>query len=130
MQAISIKHLTTDAAEVILSNLCQEVIFWSFGNEYEGFFTTTEHLHCDRRRSRHYNEQKQKFLITYEVYLTHKFILFFPQLFPVSSFMELFFLNLPLLGKTFRCIRNNQKTAVNEATEEAPKINAVPGVAS
>lgn len=57
---------------------------------------------------------------------------FFPQLFPVSSFMELFFffLNLPLLGKTFRCIRNNQKTAVNEATVEAPKINAVPGVAS
>lgn len=94
MQAISIKHLTTDAAEVILSNLCQEVIFWSFGNEYEGFFTTTEHLHCDRRRSRHYNEQKQKFLITYEVYLTHKFILFFPQLFPVSSFMELFFFKI------------------------------------
>lgn len=78
MQAISIKRLTTDAAEVILSNLCQEVIFWSFGNEYEGNFTTTEHLHCDRRRSRHYNEQKQKFLITYEVYLTHKIILFSP----------------------------------------------------
>lgn len=101
MQAISIKRLTTDAAEVILSNLCQEVIFWSFGNEYEGNFTTTEHLHCDRRRSRHYNEQKQKFLITYEVYLTHKIILFFPQLFPVSSFMELFFFffKFAIIGK-------------------------------
>lgn len=132
MQAISIKHLTTDAAEVILSNLCQEVIFWSFGNEYEGNFTTTEHLHCDRRRSRHYNEQKQKFLITYEVYLTHKIILFSPSfsLFHLLWSFFFFFLNLPLLGKTFRCIRNNQKTAVNEATVEAPKINAVPGVAS
>lgn len=101
MQAISIKRLTTDAAEVILSNLCQEVIFWSFGNEYEGNFTTTEHLHCDRRRSRHYNEQKQKFLITYEVYLTHKIILFSPQLFPVSSFMELFFFffKFAIIGK-------------------------------
>lgn len=87
MQAISIKHLTTDAAEVIISNLCQEVIFWSFGNEYEGNFTTTEHLHWDRRRSRHYNEQKQKFLITYEVYLTHKIILFSPSL----SLFHLFF---------------------------------------
>lgn len=90
MQAISIKHLTTDAAEVILSNLCQEVIFWSFGNEYEGNFTTTEHLHCDRRRSRHYNEQKQKLLITCEVYLTHKIILF-PPAFPCFIFYGAFF---------------------------------------
>lgn len=101
MQAIAIKHLTTDAAEVILSNLCQEVIFWSFGNEYEGNFTTTEHLHCDRRRSRHYNEQKQKFLITYEVYLTHKIILFSPSfsLFHLLWSFFFFFFKFAIIGK-------------------------------
>lgn len=99
MQAISIKHLTTDAAEVILSNLCQEVIFWSFGNEYEGNFTTTEHLHCDRRRSRHYNEQKQKFLITYEVYLTHKIILFSPSFSLFHLLWSFFFFKFAIIGK-------------------------------
>lgn len=70
MRAISIKHLTTEAAEVILSNLCQEVIFSSFGNEYEGNFTTTEHLECNGKHRQHYNEQKQKLSITCGVLVT------------------------------------------------------------